>query len=753
MSDDEMTQKACAKRNLPRVIENVPESLCKYVAEESVAPMLEMYKKVENGEDASCDVWYKKTPTMPRHCVRVSYTVTKDENGKAVMAHAIGQNITMIKQEEEKYASAYKQLLEAHPATLASFHLNLTKNWYGEGVSSMPFVLKLQEPGTVDGYFREFSKLIADERVKDEFFRTFNREKLLKEYLNGKTKVSIKYPIVYQDGTRHMRDGQLYMLQNPKTGDIEAYTYAIDIDEEMDFENMVKAVSSGACGFIIVLDMTNGRIRFGGDTSEGASESYRNEDYTAPMVKALQDMMPADKLDEAIRAHSVENIRRELEDKSLYQITLETKDGRYFHWRISYIDKERTVVLIMRSDITEAVAKERSQEKLLQAALDSAEKANEAKSAFLSSMSHDLRTPLSGVLGFTQFALKEKDQLKKQSYLEKIDSSGKLLLDLVNDTLELSRIESGKMTLDQETVMSDELVPAVVTSLRPAAELKGVRLIGDFDAAPNVPVWCDKLKVNKIILNLVSNAIKYTHAGGRVTVSLKPLPTGVPGCTESLIIEDTGIGMSKEFMKHMYEPFSQEKRSESANVPGTGLGLAIVKRYVDLMGGSISVTSVLHKGTRWVVSLPIGKNSDSIARKREDEEAVSSLSGLRVLLCEDNEMNLEIATMLLQDKCILADTAENGQIGLDKFTASEAGFYDAVLTDIRMPQMDGCEMSRRIRALDRSDAQTVPIIAMTADAFEESVCEAKAAGINGYVTKPIVPNLLYKALVNALKSG
>ena len=182
MSDDEMTQKACAKRNLPRVIENVPESLCEFVDEKTMPALLEMYKKVENGEDASCDVWYKKTPTMPRHCVRVSYTVTKDENGKAVLAHAIGQNITMIKQEEEKYASAYKQLREAHPAALASFHLNLTKNWCGEGISSMPFVLKLQESGTVDGYFREFSKLIADERVKDEFFRTFSREKLLKEY-------------------------------------------------------------------------------------------------------------------------------------------------------------------------------------------------------------------------------------------------------------------------------------------------------------------------------------------------------------------------------------------------------------------------------------------------------------------------------------------------------------------------------------------------------------------------------------------
>lgn len=209
------------------------------------------------------------------------------------------------------------------------------------------------------------------------------------------------------------------------------------------------------------------------------------------------------------------------------------------------------------------------------------------------------------------------------------------------------------------------------------------------------------------------------------------------------------MGMSAEFMKHMYEPFSQEKRSEAVQTPGTGLGLSIVRRYVDLLGGTISVESRLHEGTRWKVSLPVkrigGKLTENPKPANED-----ALRNKRVLLCEDNQMNTEIASMLLKNKGMLVETAENGLIGLEKFTASGEGWYNAVLMDIRMPEMDGYEASRRIRTLKRADAAAVPIIAMTADAFEESVRDAKLAGMNDYITKPVDPQKLYSALQFAL---
>ena len=366
-------------------------------------------------------------------------------------------------------------------------------------------------------------------------------------------------------------------------------------------------------------------------------------------------------------------------------------------------------------------------------------------------MSHDLRTPLNGVLGFTAFALRENDLNKKQEYLERIASSGRILLALINATLDLSRIESGKVVPEPEAVMSDDLIPAVVTALRPSAELKGVRLAENLGNYQNQPVWIDKLKVNKIALNLLSNAIKFTPSGGTVTVT----PYCSSACSDQavcgFVIEDTGMGMSEEFMKHMYEPFSQEKRSESVQLPGTGLGLSIVKRYVDLLGGTISVESRLHAGTRWEVTLPVTKLQNGL-KKKPKTAGKDALQGKRVLLCEDNLMNTEIASMLLKDKGMLVETAENGAVGLKKFAASPEGYYDMVLMDIRMPEMNGLEAARQIRALTRRDAKEVPIIAMTADAFEETIREAKDAGMSAYVTKPVEPGKMFETLQQSIKN-
>ena len=375
-----------------------------------------------------------------------------------------------------------------------------------------------------------------------------------------------------------------------------------------------------------------------------------------------------------------------------------------------------------------------------------AETATAAKSDFLASMSHDLRTPLNGVLVFTTFALQENDPKKKQKYLERIASSGQILLDLVNDTLDLSRLESGKAAPEPVAVMSDDLIPAVLTAMRPSAELKGVRLVENLKDYRNEPVWIDKLKVNKIALNLLSNAIKFTPAGGIVTVTpycSSACPNHEAGC--GFIIEDTGMGMSEEFMKHMYEPFSQEKRSESVKTPGTGLGLSIVKRYVDLLGGTIRVESRLHVGTRWEITLPVTILQNGLMDKPKTEN-LEALIGHRILLCEDNQMNTEIASMLLKDKGMLVETAENGAIGLKKYCDSPEKYYDLILMDIRMPEMDGLEATRQIRALTRQDAKQVPIIAMTADAFEESIRAAKEAGMNAYITKPVEPRKMFETL-------
>ncbi len=483
-------------------------------------------------------------------------------------------------------------------------------------------------------------------------------------------------------------------------------------------------------------------------------EVHQRTSYAECCGYVRRDFVNAEERSQFDAAADLENIVKELNASGKYISTYRRTEGAHVLCKqldFAWLDKNAGIVLVVRSDVTAAFEREQEQIAHVEAAKLEAERANEAKSTFLSSMSHDLRTPLNGVLGFTGLALKEENPEKKQDYLGKIDASGRLLLNLVNDTLELSRIESGKAVLEPEAVLPDDLVPAVVTSLRPSAELKKIELDTDFSSVPAFPVWCDKIKLQKIALNLISNAIKYTPEGGRVTVSVIP-SEDQDGYRWLLSVADTGIGMSEEFMHRMYEPFSQEKRSESVNVVGTGLGLSIVKKYVDLMGGKIEVTSRIHEGTRWAVSIPIREAKDGAAQKEDlnAAEKIQQLNDKRVLLCEDNYMNTEIAAMLLQEKKMIVETAENGKIGLDQFRTSPVGYYDAVLMDIRMPVMDGLMAARQIRALKREDAETVPIIAMTADAFEESIREAMAAGMNDYVTKPVDPHVLYTRLQNAI---
>lgn len=260
-------------------------------------------------------------------------------------------------------------------------------------------------------------------------------------------------------------------------------------------------------------------------------------------------------------------------------------------------------------------------------------------------------------------------------------------------------------------------------------------------------------------MNILSNAIKYTPEGGMVTVSVNALEPPEHDCTRRIVVADTGIGMSKEFMGRMFEPFSQEHRSEALNVTGTGLGLSIVKKIVDFMGGRIKVESVLHKGTEFTVDLPIKFWDEVASQASAEKEAAEKLAvqdrlrGSRILLCEDNHVNAEIAQLLLRNRNVDVDWVVNGQEGVDKFNNSMPGYYDIILMDIRMPVLDGLQASEAIRKLDRVDARTVPIIAMTADVFEETIKAAGETGMNDYLTKPIVPTTLYQMIFKYLRTN
>ena len=387
-----------------------------------------------------------------------------------------------------------------------------------------------------------------------------------------------------------------------------------------------------------------------------------------------------------------------------------------------------------------------------------AEENSRAKSVFLFNMSHDIRTPMNAIIGYTTLASKENDIGTIKDYLVKIDNSSQHLLALINDVLEMSRIESGKMDLELVQVDLKKMLLEIEDIFSTQMKAKRIDYHVDTSQVKNSLVFCDRNRLNRVLLNLLSNAYKFTPEDGTVTVSLWEISTGEDGFgSYELRVKDSGIGMTPEFAARVFESFERERTSTVSGIEGTGLGMAITKSIVDLMGGTIEVITAPNAGTEFVVRLKFELVPTHIALEEaapepdKEETAAPDFTDMRILLVEDNEINREIATLILQEMGFVVDTAGNGQIALDKISASKPGDYSAILMDIQMPVMNGYEASRAIRALDDPALAGIPIIAITANAFTEDVKAAKEAGMNGHVAKPIDITNLYNTLCEILK--
>ena len=382
--------------------------------------------------------------------------------------------------------------------------------------------------------------------------------------------------------------------------------------------------------------------------------------------------------------------------------------------------------------------------KRLDAALFSAQSANDAKTAFLNTMSHDMRTPLNAIIGLTELAQKEDDFGIVREYLDKVSTSGKFLLGLINDLLDISKIESGGLKLNPAPFTKKEFQSTIDTVIKPLMEQRNIRFICQLEDGPEC-ISVDGLRFEQIFQNLLSNASKFTPEGGEVDFLLEQLPAADGSAHMRFWVRDNGVGMSPEFVERMYDPFAQEKSKLSNHTKGTGLGLAIVKKLVDAMGGTITVKSELGKGTEFTVELS-APLAEAPTEDISENGSSQSLRDAKILLVEDNEINTYVAKLILEEAGCSVTTAENGQIALDRFGASKPGDFDAILMDVRMPVMDGLEATRAIRALPRPDAVTIPIIAMTADAFAEEQKKTMDAGMNAHISKPIDVKLLYAVL-------
>lgn len=373
--------------------------------------------------------------------------------------------------------------------------------------------------------------------------------------------------------------------------------------------------------------------------------------------------------------------------------------------------------------------------------------AGAVKSVFLANMSHDIRTPINAILGFADIIDRHPDdEARVRDFVMKIKSSGHVLLNLINDVLDLSKIENDKLQLKEAPADLNELTEEFRELFRPAM-MQGKL---DFEIQRNVlhpSVLCDEGKLQRILVNIINNAVKFTPKGGRIVLSVSERPEGNNRGIYEFLVRDTGIGISKEFQTHIFEAFEQEQSSMISNTSGAGLGLSIVKKLADLMNGTIEIDSEPGEGTAIKILFTFFRAQEKAdSGNAKNFPAVTDLSGMRILLAEDNALNREIALVILEEKGAEVTCAVNGKEALDCFAESPEGFYDVILMDIMMPVMDGLQATRKIRTLKRPDAQTIPVFAMTANAFQEDIQKSREAGITAHFSKPLDYEMLVRKI-------
>ncbi len=387
--------------------------------------------------------------------------------------------------------------------------------------------------------------------------------------------------------------------------------------------------------------------------------------------------------------------------------------------------------------VYEAKEAEKSHAKI-EEALEKAESANSAKSVFLANMSHDIRTPINGIMGMVTLARKEEMNEAVANYIDKIDTASNHLLSLVNDVLDMSRIESGRVVISNDATDIAIVVDNCYSIVKSQIEEKGINFNCEI-RVDHTRVFVDVLHLRQVLINILGNAVKFTPDGG--TIDFSAVETGYADGKAQImfVIKDTGIGMSEEFIEHIFEPFSQENNGSRANYTGTGLGMSISKQFIELMGGNIAIESVKGQGSKFTVnlSLQVDNSEKPLYEKKKETVSGNSLDGLKILLAEDNELNMEIAVALLEDAGASVKTAEDGKIAYEMFVNSDKGTFDVILMDIMMPNMNGYEAAKAIRASGHTDAAKIPIVAMTANAFDEDKIKAIEAGFNAHTTKPI----------------
>ena len=634
---------------------------------------------------------------------------------------------------------------------IASSRINLSQGYIEE-----------MRVGTKDGYENKYhyavdllSRTVAftnEAWLTEEQNRNMSGPVLLHRYLQGERSASEEYMAELKDGRHVWLRSEAKLVQRPETAEIIAFTYSRNITREKVLTNILECIMSFDYDEIFTVDSINGQISLV-TTGRYVMDEQMQEGYYEEEIKNLIERASTEADAARLRkALKMERILQSLDVDPVYikEVSLRSKNGkpRLKQLRFTYLNETLGTLLFTITDIDEMVKAEKQKQEELEKALQVAEEANITKIRFLANMSHEIRTPMNVIIGLASIIKEETENPKKVlENANRLESTSKYLLSLLNDVLDMSRLESGSASLNRQEFSVKQFWETVNTLAISQAKAADVNYVFKRATEVEESYIGDVVRLEQILINLINNAIKFTPKDGTVTVSISQLQRVQNRAKIQAQVSDTGIGISKEFLPKVFQAFAQEHDATTSSYGGSGLGLPIAKSFARMMGGDIFVESEAGKGTTFTVEVWLDvPTSHSQLSEETFMDTENYFGGRKVLLVEDHPLNTLVAKRLLEKQKMEVVHAEDGKIALDIFVESEEGTFDAILMDVRMPVMDGLTATRKIRSLAREDAKTIPIIAMTANAFDEDKEQTKEAGMNDHLAKPIDPRMLYDTL-------
>ena len=701
------------------------------------------------------DIHTHLTTTRWKHIV---YKIIEQKGGKVTKAIATAMDITNRKRAEEEYEGEMSYRSFVNKEYPAYTRLNLTSNVIMERMVNVAELNHSMPDTTADNELDAVINISTTHGQNETLKGALTRKELLTMFMNGTRSKDWDFYYEFKNGIIRWFKLSVELTSNPHTNCIEANIYLRDITNTKIMSISKDSVLDEEVEYIYWLDLSTANCHFihhAKNVSWLPAEEEDEVDYYTMIDKMLSDVVSSKDRDSVADFFALKYLTVKLKDKQAANCTFEiiTDNLRIAIKQVHsyFLNGNQNIIVFICRDITDITLFEKLQNEKLSKAIEQAEKANASKSDFLSRMSHDLRTPMNGVIGIAELAedeLDKPDAIKED--LRKIKSSSKYMVSLLNDILDMAKIESGKLEIRKDKSSVGEMLEFVCTQAQALCDSKQINFYCNKEAKMymNYYINVDKMHLQQVVMNLLSNASKFTPPQGRIELLVDVVSREDKKLGLELTVSDTGSGMTKEFQKVMFEAFTQDVNS--VNKQGTGLGLSIVNNLVQLMGGTIKCDSAPGEGTTFKIYLEVevleANIGDATPVEEKKEKELIDLTGKKILLVEDNALNQEISRRVLQKNGMEVTIAENGLVALDKFAEVEEGYFDLVLMDVMMPVMGGIESAGLLRKMERTDAKDIPIVALTANAFQEDIQKCLDAGMNTHLSKPINPTLLIQTI-------